>query len=203
MVASAHRCAACSSSPFRSPRSRSPRPRREAAPLPARTARRSPTASSRSAPTTRRTRRGSAAPKGSKWKICDPTSGKGFESRGRLRGREAARVPEREGRVDVHAVQQVVRAGQEGLRLRHQPDLVHARARQGRRLQRLVLRREPGGRRPARARRSRSAKSLAGLQELKLGAQLGTTSYDCDHERRSSRPASRRSTTRTTGACPR
>ena len=38
--------------------------------------------------------------------------------------------------------------GQEVVRLRHQPDLVLAGAREGRRLQQLVLRRQPGGRRP-------------------------------------------------------
>ena len=51
----------------------------------------------------------------------------------------------------------VVPPGPEGLRLRHQPDLIPARARPGRRLQRLVLRRRAGGRRPQelRVRRTR------------------------------------------------
>ena len=87
------------------------------------------TASSRSAPTTRPTRRGSAAarPKGSKWKINDPATGKGFESAVAYAVAKQLGFARSRGRVDVRAVQPVVRAGQEAVRLRHQPDLVSRR----------------------------------------------------------------------------
>ena len=86
--------------------------------------------------------------------------------------------------------------GQEAVRLRHQPDLVHAGAREGRRLQLLVLRRQPGDRRAqGHADRERAARS-PGLKPYKLGAQLGTTSYDYINEHDQavevSRPSSRR-----------
>ena len=77
-----------------------------------------------------------------------PRQGQGLRVGGRLRGREAARLREERGRLGLHAVQQGDRAGQEVVRLRHQPDLVHAGAGEGARLQRLVLQRQPVDRRP-------------------------------------------------------
>ena len=86
--------------------------------------------------------------KGRPWKINDPAKGQGLRVGGRLRGREAARLRQGRGRLGLHAVQQGDRAGQEGLRLRDQPDLVHAGAGEGAHLQRLVLQRQPVDRRP-------------------------------------------------------
>ena len=90
---------------------------------------------------------GGTPAKGSKWKIRDPTSGKGLRERGRLRGRQAARLSQGEGRLEVHAVREVLRAREEGVRRRHQRNLVHAGTGEGRRLLELVLRRGAGGRR--------------------------------------------------------
>ena len=79
--------------------------------------------------------------------------------------------------MDVRAVQPVVRARAEVVRLRHQPDLVHAGAREGRHLQPsyydvnqaiVVLK----GTKIANVHRSPACATF------KLGAQLGTTSYD-------------------------
>ena len=106
-----------------------------------------------------------------------PVDRQGLRVGRRVRDRQEARLLEEPGEVDLRPVQQGVRSGQEVVRLRHQPDLVHARTGQGRRLQRLLLRREPGDRRQQghedRVGRSRSRAS----RSFKLGAQLGTTSY--------------------------
>ena len=82
-----------------------------------------------------------------KWKINDPSTGKGYESAvayaiaGKL-GFAKAKV-----KWTYVPFNKVVRTGPEVVRLRHQPDLDHARAREGRRVQRVVLRRQPGDRR--------------------------------------------------------
>ena len=89
-------------------------------------------------------------PKGSDWEFNDPNDRQGLRERGRLRGRREARLREGRREVDRRPVQQLVQAGPEELRLRHQPDLGHGPARPGGRLQRLVLRREPGARRAER-----------------------------------------------------
>ena len=68
-----------------------------------------------------------------------PDQRRGLRVRGRLRRRREARLHRRPGAVDQGAVQLVVRAGREEVRLRHQPDLDHARARRGRRLLRRLL----------------------------------------------------------------
>ena len=71
-------------------------------------------------------------PKGSKWKINDPTTGKGFESAVAYAVAKQLGFSKQPGDVDVRPVQQVVRARPEEVRLRHQPDLLHAGAREGR-----------------------------------------------------------------------
>ena len=76
-----------------------------------------------------------------------PEHRQGLRVGGGLRGRDAARLHPRRGRVGLHAVQPGDRARTEGVRLRHQPDLVHAGSRQGAHVQRLVLQRQPVGRR--------------------------------------------------------
>ncbi len=56
-----------------------------------------------------------------------PVDGQGLRARRRLRGCVEARVHEGRGEVGLRPVQQLVRARQEEVRLRHQPDLVHRR----------------------------------------------------------------------------
>ena len=103
----------------------------------------------------------------------------GLRERRRLRGREQARLRQARGQVGRRAVQHVVRARAEEVRLRHQPDLVHAGS--ARRAvdfsdsyydvnQALVVVKGT----PIATRDTRSPAS----KPYKLGAQLGTTSYD-------------------------
>ena len=70
-------------------------------------------------------------------------------------------------------------------------------------LQHVVLRRQPGGRRAQGNADRDASRSIAGLRTYKLGAQLGTTSYDVHRQARSSRRSSRRSTSRTSPRSPR
>jgi polar amino acid transport system substrate-binding protein len=78
--------------------------------------------------------------------------------------------------VGLRAVQQVVRARPEVVRLRHQPDLVHVNRARAVSFsasyydvnQSLVV---------LKGTRIAGVHSLAGLRDFKLGAQLGTTSY--------------------------
>ena len=108
-------------------------------------------------------------PKGSKLEDQrSRTTGKGFETRGRLRRRassSASRGPKVQ--VGLRAVRQVVRA-----RARRSFDFdinqisVTPAAGEGRRLQQLVLRRQPGDRRAARERRSRRCGRSPALPRL-------------------------------------
>ena len=98
--------------------------------------------------------------------------------RSRTRIAEAARLHEGAGRLAGGAVPQVVRAREEVVRLLHRAGLEHARAPKGRRLHHVVLLREPGGRGAEGERRSRRSRSLAGLKRYRLGASVGTTSYE-------------------------
>ena len=143
---------------------------------------------------------GGGAKKGSTWKINDPSTGKGFESRGRLRGREAARLRDARGEVGrtCRSTSRIA-PGQEVVRLRHQPDLVHAGAREGRRLQLVVLRRQPGDRRAqGDADRERDARSPAcGLQARRAARH---DELRLHHATRSSRRSSRPSTTQNAAA---
>ena len=70
----------------------------------------------------------------------DPSNGQGLRVGGRLRRGRAARLHQGPGDVGQGAVQHVVQAGREELRLRHQPDLDHAGTGRGRRLLRRLLR---------------------------------------------------------------
>ena len=97
--------------------------------------------------------------------------------RGLRRGRELGFTPER-GHLDGRAVQQVLRPRRQGLRLRHQPDLDHARSAQKAvdfsngyytvNQAVVALKDSPIA----------DATTLAELQAAKLGAQVGTTSLD-------------------------
>ena len=72
----------------------------------------------------------------------------------RLRGRRQARLREGEGHLDGRAVQQLVRARRQAIRLLHHPGLLDARAGHRRRPLRRLLLREPVDRRHERAARS-------------------------------------------------
>ena len=122
----------------------------DAAAAPRRTSTSSRTGSSRSAPTTRPSRRGSPAARrrARPGRSTTPPRARASSRRSPTRSRKQLGFAKSQVVLGLHAVQQGVRAGQEVVRLRHQPDLVHARAREGRRLQRLVLRRQPVDRRP-------------------------------------------------------
>ena len=103
---------------------------------------------SRSAPTTPPTRRGSAAAPKSSLEDQRPDDRQGLRVRGRLRGREAARLRARPGEVDVRAVQPArSRPGKKPFDFDINQISYHAGAREGRHLQQLVLRRQPGDRR--------------------------------------------------------
>ena len=142
-----------------------------------------------------------------------PDQRQGLRVGRRLRRGRAARLLQDQVELGDGAVQLVVQAGRQGLRLRHQPDLDHARARRGRRLLRRLLLRQPGRDRAGGHRRRRSHDPSADLAAYKLGAQTGTTSLTAIRDdikpttsRRSSRtptPPSRRcSTTRSTRSSP-
>ena len=73
----------------------------------------------------------------------------------RVRPRRQMGFDGRRGRVGGHPVRQVVRAGTTGLRLRDAADLLLRQARRGGRLQRRLLRREPGADREQRLARDR------------------------------------------------
>ena len=116
-------------------------------------------------------------PKGSSWKINDPNNGKGFEPAVAYAVAKQLGFSHGAGEVGLRAVQPLVRARPEAVRLRHQPDLVHAGAREGRLVQLLVLRREPGARRAQGHADLEGAHGRRACEPYKLGAQLGTTSY--------------------------
>ena len=113
----------------------------------------------------------------------DPTNGKGFESAVAYAIADRARIRPLDGRVDHGSVQRLVRARPEEVRLRRQPDLDHPGAREGRGLLDAVLHGLPGG-----AGRARAATSKA--------SPASTSSRTPTSVSRSARPASRRSTTR-------
>ena len=129
-----------------------------------------------------------------------PDERQGLRVGGRLRGREAARVREERGRVDVRAVQQLVQAGQEDVRLLRHAGLVHARSARRRSTSRTAyyfVNQSVVGRKGTPI---ASVRSIDGLKKYKLGAQLGTTSYD--YIVNTIKPTrSRSSTTRTTRPC--
>ena len=112
----------------------------------------------------------------------DPSQRQGLRERRRLRDRQAARLRQSEGQVDGRAVQLLLRARAQGLRLRRQPDLDHAGARKGRRLLGALLHGQPGGRRAEGLRRGEAPRSLAELKDTKIGVQIGTTSLEAVEE---------------------
>ena len=138
--------------------------------------------------------------KSSKWKINDPATGKGYESAVAYAIASKLGYTKSHGLVDVRAVQPRVCTRVEVVRLRHQPDLVHARAREGRRLQQVVLRREPGDR------RQQGHEDRVGPQHQGPGARTSSALSSARRATRSSRVGSSRrssrpSTTRTRPPC--
>ena len=107
-----------------------------------------------------------------------PVQRQGLRVRRCLRGREAARLLEGAGQVDGTSVQQLVPPGQEAVRLLHHPGLVQP----GRAPRRSTSRRattSSTSRSSAQGQADRiRASSINGLKKYKLGAQVGTTSYD-------------------------
>ncbi len=135
--------------------------------------------------------------KSSFWKINDPSNGKGFEPAVAYAVARSSGFPSSQVKWVYVAVQPLVRARAEELRLRHQPDLVHAGTGEGRR--RSATRTTTSTRRSSCSRESRSHASTRspGLKPYKLGAQLGTTSYELHQRARSSRPRARPCSRRT------
>ena len=133
----------------------------------------------------------------------DPTNGKGFESAVAYAIADQLGFSPDEGRVDGRAVQLLLRARAEGLRLRHQPDLDHADARQAGRLLRAVLHGQPGGRRAARTPTPRR-RNLAGGPEGRQDRRPDRHHQPRSGQRRDpARRASRRSSTPPTTSSPR
>ena len=107
----------------------------------------------------------------------DPTNGEGFEGAVAYAVAEELGFAEDEVDLDHGAVQQRLRPRREGLRLRHQPGVDQRGARRGGRLQRRLLRRQPGDRRLRR---------LGGRRRH----HASTTCRACGSAPRSARPAS-------------
>ena len=129
----------------------------------------------------------------------DPTNGKGFESAVAYAIAEQLGFDRGRGQVDRRAVQRLLRAGREEVRLRHQPDLDHAASAAER-----VDFSEPYYTAPQavvalKGSDAADATSLADLADAQLGVQIGTTSLDAvdgdDQARRSSRRCSTTPTT--------
>ena len=129
-------------------------------------------------PTTRPSRRGSAAPRDEAVEDLDPYSGKGYESAVAYAVAQQLGFTKAQVKWTVVPFNNSFRPGKKPFDFYIDAGLVHARAREGRRLLELVLLRQPGGRRRARARRSRRRSRSPGCKPYKLGAQVGTTSYD-------------------------
>ena len=105
----------------------------------------------------------------------------GLRERGRLRDRRPARLPQVQGGLDGRAVQRLLRAWAEGLRLRRQPDLDHPgpleqvdfSAPYYTANQAVVALKDSD---------AAKATSLGDLKETTIGVQVGTTSFDAVNE---------------------
>jgi polar amino acid transport system substrate-binding protein len=107
----------------------------------------------------------------------DPKNGKGFDSAVAHAIAQKLGFSKGRGEVDDRAVQLLLRARAEEVRLRRQPDLDHAGAGQAGRPHDAVLHRPAGARRADVLRRAK-ATTLAAVADAKLGVQIGTTSLD-------------------------
>ena len=116
----------------------------------------------------------------------DPTNGKGFESAVAYAIADQLGFSQDRGRVDGRAVQLLLRARPEGLRLRRQPDLDHPEARRAGRLLVALLHGQPGGRRAEGLRRRRRDLARRPRRTPTIGVQIGTTSLDAVERGRSS-----------------
>ena len=112
------------------------------------------------------------------WYVDDaPENGQGLRERGRLRDRRTTRLPQGQGRLGPGAVQRGDPARPEALRPQPHRVLDHRGAQAGRRLLGAVLRRQ-AGRRHLADNPFANVTNVADLKEARLGAQVGTTSYD-------------------------
>ena len=134
------------------------------------------TASSRSAPTTLPSRRVRRRREDEAVEGLRSVQRQGRGVRGRLRGREAARLHEGPGEVDGRAVQQLLLPGRQAVRPLPHAGLLHARSAEVRRLpgSYYFVNQSVVGRKGQPIAR---AKSVAALRPFKLGVQVGTTSY--------------------------
>ena len=112
------------------------------------------------------------------WKVSDPYSGKGYESAVAYAVARQLGFAKSEGEVDGRAVHELVPPGQEAVRLRHHPDLVHARSARRRSTSRSRTTSSTRRSSAARASRSRRRSRSPACKPFKLGAQVGTTSYN-------------------------
>ena len=111
------------------------------------------------------------------WKVSNPYSGKGYESAVVYAIASQLGFTKAQVDVDGRAVQQLVQAGEEAVRLLRDAGVVLSRAGRGRSTSRAATTSSTSRWWRARARRSRRSKTIAGLKAYKLGAQVGTTSY--------------------------
>ena len=122
------------------------------------------------------------------WKVSDPYSGKGYESAVAYAVASAARLPEVQGQVDGRAVQQLVPPGQEAVRLL--PDQVSFTPERAQAVDfsnsYYFVNQSVVGRK---GQPIAKVKSIAGLKPFKLGAQVGTTTYN--YIKRFIRPSSK------------
>ena len=112
------------------------------------------------------------------WKVSDPTSGKGYESAVAYAVAKQLGFAKSAGEVDVRAVQQLVPAGQEAVRLlpqrRSRTRPQRAKAVDFSKAYYFVNQSVVG----RKGKPIATVRSVAGLKKFKLGAAIGTTSYD-------------------------
>ncbi len=139
---------------------------------------------------------GGGSVKGSKWQINDPSTGKGFESAVAYAVAKELGFSPSEVQWTYVPFNRVVRARQEVVRLRHQPDLDHAGPREGRHVQLALLRPEPGDRRAQgqRHRQGDHGRRPAGLQARRPARHDELRLHQEQHQAARARPPSSRRT---------
>ena len=145
------------------------------------------------------------------WKVSNPYSGKGYESAVVYAIAAQLGLPKSAVRVEVRAVQQLVQARQEAVRLLRHPGLVHARAREGGRLLARLLLRQPVGRGPQGhadregeddrgARRSTSSERRSGRRATRTSPVTSARASRRPSTTRTTRPSRRSRTARSTAS---
>ena len=157
---------------------------------------------SRSAPTTRPTRRGSAATRRrSRGRSATRTAARATSRPSRTRSRSSSASRRRRCKWTVVPFNNSFRPGQEAVRLLHHPGLVHARSARRPSTSRSATTSSTSRSSAARASRSRRRSRSPALKNYKLGAQIGTTSYDYIVKYDQAELEADSSTTRTTRRC--